>query len=109
MKRREQRIINLMSELNYENAMRQLSMLKYTQKRLGKISLSKVSVIETNDFYLLQTAASIIAVINKAESICYDVTRMLCGQTETRRRYIIKFCELYDIQTIYEYVNVKLY
>ena len=66
-------------------------------KRLRTLS---AYVLETDNYYSLRSYCTIVAVIDKNTSLCYDALRHVCGFTKTSAQHIAKFKHDY-IDTAY--------
>lgn len=107
MKKIEQANINSLCELAYKNAMEEFERENaYTS--CVRLRSCKAGVYETEDYYLLVSYRTIVAVINKATDVCYDVLRMVYGYTATSAQHIAKFRHDYGsgkwgCETVYTY------
>lgn len=106
MKKFEQEKINSLCELAFENAINDMHGTTFeTAKQLRSC---KAFVYETEDYYLLKSYSTIVAVINKGTDVCYDVLRMVYGYTTTSAQHIAKFRHDYGsgkwgCETVYTY------
>lgn len=60
-------------------------------------------VLETTNYYVLQSYATIIAIIEKDTDICYDFLRYVYGYTSTSGQHIAKFRHDYDAVQSFTY------
>lgn len=86
-KRENQALCNAICIEVYEDAMKEL-VYNYGFKRLRK---SSAVVFETENYYILKSYRTIIAVIAKATDTLYDVLRYVYGYTATSAQHISKF------------------
>ena len=97
VKKQEQEVINYVSKNLYDMAMNEATetygfLYPNIRKRLNKC---QAWVYETENFYILQSYATIVAVIEKATDIFADVLRMVYGYTSTSSQHIAKFRHAY--------------
>lgn len=100
VKKQEQEAINYVSKNLYDMAMNEAcddyGFMKheiwYHGKRLNKCN---ARVYETENFYILESYSTIVAVIEKATDIFADVLRMVYGYTSTSCQHIAKFRRAY--------------
>lgn len=86
-KREKKAFCNQICKEVYEDAM---SELDYTNKRTRLRTCSAV-VIETEHYFILQSYLTLVAVIDKATDVLYDVLRYAYGYTSTSAQHISKF------------------
>lgn len=58
---------------------------------LKRLRTSSAYVLETDNYYLLRSYNTIVAVIDKSTNICYDALRHVYGFTRTSAQHICKF------------------
>lgn len=58
---------------------------------LKRLRSSSAYVLETDNYFLLRSYRTIVAVIDKSTSICYDALRYVYGYTSTSAHHIAKF------------------
>lgn len=92
-KKEKQRLINRVATKELEKA---LSERVYTTKRLRTCS---AYAMETDNYHILQSYNTIVAVINKRKNLCFDVLRTEYGYTATSAKHIAKFKQ--DVGTCY--------
>ena len=93
MRKSEQIETNRYAMNNYELATEQLNSEKVrTSKRLRTC---QAWVMETTDFYILQSYNTIVAVIDKEQDMLIDVLRIVFGYTATSAQHIRKFSKDY--------------
>lgn len=106
MKKTEQKEINSLCELAFENAMNEMHDEPFDVAI--QLRSCKAYVYETNNYYVLRSYSSVVAVINKGTDVCYDVLRMVYGYTATSAQHIAKFRHDYGsgkwgCETVYTY------
>ena len=100
VKKQEQEVINYVSKNLYDMAMNEACddygfmnpEIWHRGKRLNKCN---ARVYETENFYILESYSTIVAVIEKATDIFADVLRMVYGYTSTSCQHIAKFRRAY--------------
>ena len=111
--RKEYQVIENVKVLdNFNKALDDLQV--YTRSHdvpLKRLRSSSAYVIETDNYYLLRSYNTIVAVIDKHNNVCYDVLRHVYGYTATSAKHISKFCADYGISgchngTRYVYRNI---
>ena len=88
MKRAEQESINTMCVMAYETAMEEYGESHTDWKRLRSCT---ADVCETENYYILRSYNTIVAVMDKAYDMLYDVLRLVYGYTATSAQHISKF------------------
>ena len=58
---------------------------------IGRLRSCQAYVYETNNYWLLMSYNTIVAVTSKDTGICYDVLRVVYGYTATSAQHIAKF------------------
>lgn len=86
-KREKQALCNQICKEVYEDAIEELKG-NYSQKRLRTCS---ALVFETENYFILKSYNTIIAVIAKDTDTLYDVLRYVYGYTATSAQHISKF------------------
>ena len=89
MKKSEQKLINERCMIAYNNAIEEM-------KNEGMIYAERLRscsaiVFETDNYYILQSYSTIVAVIDKSFDTLYDVLRVVYGYTSTSAQHIAKF------------------
>ena len=81
----------------------------YKGSVINKVRLNKCKayVKETENYYLLFSYNTFVAFINKRESICYDILRLVHGYTSTSAQHIAKFRKIYGAVDTLTYRPVK--
>ena len=100
VKKQEQEVINYVSKNLYDMALNELTdeygftlpEICLNAKRLNKC---QAWVYETENFYILESYSTIVAVIEKATDIFADVLRKVYGYTSTSCQHIAKFRRAY--------------
>ena len=64
--------------------------------RSRRLRTCSAVVLETSNYYVLQSYATIIALIDKETDICYDFLRYVYGYTSTSGQHIAKFRHDYE-------------
>jgi len=95
MKKDLQRAINEAVEDNYTDALAELES-KYGEfwgcyAPCKKLRSCNALVYETDNFYVLQSYRTVVAVISKATNALYDALRTVYGYTATSAQHIAKF------------------
>lgn len=85
MKKSEQKLINERCMIAYDNALEETII---GAKRLRTCS---AIVYETENYYILKSYSTVIAVIDKTFDTLYDVLRVVYGYTNTSGQHIAKF------------------
>ena len=85
MKKSEQKLINERCMIAYDNALE--------EEIIGAKRLRTCSAIvyETENYYILRSYNTVIAVIDKALDTLYDCLRIVYGYTATSAQHISKF------------------
>ena len=92
VKKQEQEVINYVSKNLYDMAMSESATT--AKKRLNKCY---AWVYETENFYVLQSYKTVVAVIEKGSDILADVLRLVYGYTISSAQQIAKFRRAYGI------------
>ena len=99
MRKEEQKAINSKVIAIYEKAMEQLPQIShsYLNKRqlaengIKRLRSCQAWVWATEDYYVLQSYGTLVAVIEKSTDTCYDALRYVYGYTSTSAQHIAKF------------------
>lgn len=86
-KRENQALCNQICVEVFENAMAELT--SYCNYK--RLHACKAVVFETENYYILQSYRTIVAVIDKHTDTLYDVLRYVYGYTATSAQHIYKF------------------
>lgn len=89
MKKSEQKLINERCMIAYDNALEETII---GAKRLRTCS---AIVYETENYYILKSYSTVIAVIDKTFDTLYDCLRVVYGYTATSAQHISKFDKNY--------------
>lgn len=92
MTKNEQKIINLFVELHLERALDEYATQHTEYKRLRTC---KAEVCETENYYILRSYYTIVAVADKQTGEIYDALRLVYGYTSTSAQHIAKFSQDY--------------
>ena len=85
MKKQEQKLINERCMIAYDNA------LEETVIDAKRLRTCKAIVYETENYYILRSYNTVVAVIDKAFDTLYDCLRVVYGYTATSAQHIAKF------------------
>lgn len=99
MNKELQNIINAEVMENYNKAMEEYSAMSWTQIKFTRLRSCSAKVYETENYYILRSYATFIAVIDKATGTCYDALRRVYGYTATSAQHVAKFCNDYPPYT----------
>ena len=98
----EQIRVNVLVLDNFNKALDDLQDYARTHKvPLKRLRTSSAHVLETENYYLLRSYNTIVAVIDKSTSTCYDALRHVYGYTKTSAQHISKF--VHDYHGIYKF------
>lgn len=106
MKKREQLEINELVLKKYDEAIDEL--IQWQTKRnpyIARLRSCNAWVIETQNYYFLQSYNTIVAFIDKKDNVLYDVLRMVYGFTHTSSQHICKFVNDYSMTWLSETVR----
>ena len=83
---------------NFNKALDELQVYSNTHDiPLKRLRSSSAYVLTTDNYYLLRSYNTIVAVIDRSNFTCYDALRHVYGYTATSAKHILKFCEDYGI------------
>lgn len=86
-KRENQTLCNQICVEVFENAMAELN----GDCNYNRLRTCKAVVVETENYYILQSYRTTVAVIDKRTDTLYDVLRYVYGYTATSAQHISKF------------------
>lgn len=86
-KRENQDLCNQICVEVFENAMAELT----GDCNYKRLRTCKAVVVETENYYILQSYSTTVAVIDKRTDTLYDVLRYVYGYTATSAQHISKF------------------
>ena len=86
-KRENQALCNQICVEVFENAMAELT----SDCKYNRLHTCKAVVVETENYYILQSYRTTVAVIDKRTDTLYDVLRYVYGYTATSAQHISKF------------------
>lgn len=89
MKKEVQISVNERVHDNYKKAMTEYNEEHSVYKKLRSC---QADVCETENYYILRSYNTIVAVISKETGCCYDVLRLVYCFTATSAQHIAKFC-----------------
>lgn len=96
MKKQEQEAINYVAENLYDMAYTEFKKKRLRERVIWKqLRSCQADVCETENFYILRSYNTIVAVIEKYSDICADVLRLVYGYTSTSCQHISKFRKAY--------------
>ena len=87
MKKSEQKLINERCAIAYETATSE----QWNARAIKQLRTCKAWVFETDEFYILQSYQTVVAVIDKCTDTLYDCLRTVYGYTATSAQHIAKF------------------
>lgn len=90
MKREQQKKINDLAYLIFDDAMNELRRSGYPQA-WSKLRTCNACVFETENYYILRSYNTIVACIDKRTDTLVDVLRTEYGYTSTSAQHISKF------------------
>ena len=96
MKRNEQLEINEMVLKKYDKAILELDQWQTKNPYMARLRSCQAWVIETQNYYFLQSYNTVVAFIDKKEDVLYDVLRLVYGYTTTSNQHIAKFAHDYS-------------
>lgn len=100
MTKAEQQKINETCEQHFNQAMQEatLESCHYSWKESAKrLRTCSAKVYETDNYYILQSYRTNVAVIDKRTDTLYDVLRIVYGYTSTSSQHIAKFSRDYGV------------
>lgn len=92
MNKKVQEKINATCEMHYTRAINEME-TSYENK--GRLRSCTAWVYETENYWILKSYNTIIAVTSKDTGVCYDVLRVVYGYTSTSAQHIAKFTHDY--------------
>ena len=97
--KKQQEVINYLAENLYDMAFNEATNHKgfpmWEERKWKQLAHCQAWVYETENFYILRSYNTIVAVIEKATGICADVLRLVYGFTSTSCQHISKFRKAY--------------
>lgn len=96
MKKAEQRVINIKVER---------ALGRYIAKRfdfkdaIGRLNSCKAFMYDTQDYIVLKSYRTVVAIIDKRDMALYDFSRYVYGYTSTTSQHIAKFARKYNIDS----------
>lgn len=96
MKRNDQLKINELVSKKYDEAIDELRQWQTKNPYIARLRSCNAWVLETHNYYFLQSYNTIVAFIDKKDDILYDVLRMVYGYTATSAQHIAKFSHDYS-------------
>ena len=101
MKKDDQKYINSICAYAYKKAMAEYHTHNYMN--CGRLRSCSAEVLETENYFLLRSYNTIVAVMNKRSRETVDVLRMVYGYTATSAQHITKFAHDYYETKRYTY------
>ena len=86
-----QNTINAEVMENYNKAMDEYNAMARSQIKFKRLRSCSAEVCETENYYILRSYATFIAVIDKETCTCYDALRKVYGYTNTSGQHVAKF------------------
>ncbi len=96
MKKREQLEINELVVKKYEEAIVEFRQWQTKNPYIARLRYCNAWVLETHNYYFLQSYNTIVAFIDKRDDVLYDVLRLVYGYTSTSAQHIAKFSSDYS-------------
>lgn len=96
MKKKEQMKVNEMVSKKYDVARAELIKWQTKNPYVARLRTCNAWVLETQNYYFLQSYNTIVAFIDKKDDVLYDVLRMVYGYTSTSAQHIAKFANDYS-------------
>lgn len=98
MNKELQNTINAEVMENFNKAMEEYNAMP-SQIKFKRLRSCSAEVCETENYYILRSYATFIAVIDKATCTCYDALRRVYGYTNTSAQHVAKFRHDYAYYT----------
>lgn len=95
MKKKDQLEINEMVSKKYDEAIDELRQWQTKNPYIEILRSCQAWVVETHNYYFLQSYNTIVAFIDKRDDVLYDVLRLVYGYTSTSAQHIAKFSNDY--------------
>lgn len=91
MNKSEQTIINERAEQMFESAINELGACALCGPKGKRLRSCQAQVIETQNYYILQSYSTYVACISKGTGKCADVLRKVYGYTSSSAKQIAYF------------------
>lgn len=99
MNKSEQTVINKQAEKIFESAIKELGVYALCGLEGKRLRSCQAQVIETQNYYILQSYSTYVACISKGTGECTDVLRKVYGFTRSSAKQIAYFKSDYDATT----------
>ena len=86
---------NMAAESIFDNAMEELRQIRNEDDKVYRLRSCTAWVYETENYYILRSYNTYIAVIEKFSGRCGDVLRKVYGYTATSAQHVAKFISDY--------------
>ena len=96
MRREEQHKINEMVLKKYDESMVEFEKWQTKNPYCARLRTYNAWVIETSNYYFLQSNDIILALIDKRDDVLYDVSRLVWRYTSIRPHVISTFAKYYS-------------
>lgn len=107
MTRQQQINTNDLVQYHYDVALYEYEQLSWSNRNWKKLRHCTAEVCETENYYILRSYNTIVAVVNKYNFNVYDFLRMVHGYTATSAQHIAKFAHDYGNMVIYRWRDVE--
>lgn len=91
MNKSEQNVINKQAEQMFKSAIRELGVCALCRLKGKRLRSCQAQVIETRNYYILQSYSTYVACVNKGTGECADVLRKVYGFTRSSAKQIAYF------------------
>lgn len=91
MKKSEQNVINKQAEQMFKSAINELGVYVLCGLKGKRLRSCQAQVIETQNYYILQSYSTYVACISKGTGKCADVLRKVYGYTSSSAKQIAYF------------------
>lgn len=91
MKKSEQNVINKQAEQMFKSAINELGVYVLCGLQGKRLRPCQAQVIETQNYYILQSYSTYVACISKGTGKCADVLRKVYGYTSSSAKQIAYF------------------
>lgn len=91
MNKSEQDVINKQAEQIFKSAIRELGVYALCGLKGKRLRSCQAQVIETHNYYILQSYSTYVACISKGTGKCADVLRKVYGYTSSSAKQIAYF------------------
>ena len=102
MNKELQNTINAEVMENYNKGMSEYKTMRWKDRKFIRLRYCSADVCETENYFILRSYATFIAVIDKNTRTCYDALRKVYGYTATSAQHVAKFRHDYPAGTWYD-------